>query len=139
MIEDMDKVVHFEIPYDDVDRATDFYKNVFGWNIDAIPDMNYHAVGTVEKDENNLPKEVGAINGGMYKRDEGSSKSPVLVIDVSSVEEHLGKIKEAGGKVIKEKTQIGDMGYYAQVEDTEGNVVGLWEAAKKVDSEQESE
>ena len=127
----MNKVVHFEVPYDDVDRATEFYKNVFNWNINAIPEMNYHTVHTVDIDENNMPKESGAINGGMYKRGEGSAKGPVIVIDVESVDEHVSKVEGAGGKVVRGKVQVGDMGYYAQVEDTEGNVIGIWEMIKK--------
>ena len=31
------KVVHFEVPYDDVDRATSFYKDIFGWQIQSVP------------------------------------------------------------------------------------------------------
>jgi len=32
----MDKVVHFEIPADDVDRAKDFYGSVFGWQLQTM-------------------------------------------------------------------------------------------------------
>ncbi len=101
----MNKVVHFEIPYDDAKRATDFYAKVFGWKINHIPEMNYHIVHTVEVDEQNMPKEKGAINGGMFKRSKTSSKTPVLVIDMESIDVHLEKIKEAGGKIIAGKTK----------------------------------
>ena len=127
----MDKVVHFEIPYDDAKRATDFYAKVFGWKINAVPEMNYHIVHTVEVDEQNMPKEKGAINGGMYKRDKNSSKTPVLVINVGSVDIHLKKIKEAGGKILAEKTKVGDMGFFAQIQDSEGNRIGIWENIPK--------
>jgi hypothetical protein len=29
----MSKVVHFEIPAEDMERASKFYENVFGWEI----------------------------------------------------------------------------------------------------------
>ena len=40
------KVVHFEVPYDDVDRATSFYKDIFGWQIQSVPELSYHLVST---------------------------------------------------------------------------------------------
>jgi uncharacterized protein len=36
----MDKVVHFEIPADDLPRASEFYRSVFGWQLQHMPDMN---------------------------------------------------------------------------------------------------
>ena len=65
----MDKVVHFEIPVDDLKRAQNFYKIIFGWTIEPMPKMNYTILITVEVDEKFMPKEKGAINGGMMKRD----------------------------------------------------------------------
>ena len=37
----MDKVVHFEIPYDDKGRASKFYSEIFGWKLLEIPEMDY--------------------------------------------------------------------------------------------------
>jgi uncharacterized protein len=127
----MNKVVHFEIPYDDAERAKKFYTNVFGWEKQEIPDMSYTMVRTAEVDENFMLKEPGAINGGMYKRGGDAAKGPVIVIDVESAEEHVKKVEEAGGKVTRAKHQVGDMGFYAQVSDTEGNIIGIWENIKK--------
>jgi uncharacterized protein len=127
----MDKVVHFEVPFDDKERAQKFYKDVFDWGMNDMPEMNYTIVHTVEVDDKMMPKESGAINGGMYKRGEGAAKGPVIVIDVSSIDEYVKKIEAAGGKVIRAKNQVGDMGFYAQVEDTEGNIIGIWEMIKK--------
>ena len=127
----MDKVVHFEIPFDDAARAQKFYKSVFGWKITEVPEMNYHMVHTVDIDENRMPKEAGAINGGMYKRGENTAKSSVIVISVANIDDYIKKVKKAGGKVVAAKNQVGDMGFYAQVSDTEGNVIGIWEMIAK--------
>jgi len=108
-----------------------FYKDIFGWELNDMPEMNYIIAHTVKVDENQMPKESGAINGGMYKRDENSAQSPVLVIDVPSVDDYTKKIKKMGGKIIRNKHKVGDMGYYAQFEDTEGNILGIWETIKK--------
>ncbi len=41
----MNKVSHFEIPYDDQERAQKFYQDVFGWQINKFADMDYY-IGT---------------------------------------------------------------------------------------------
>lgn len=33
------RVVHFEIPYDDGDRARSFYERAFGWQLMPMPEM----------------------------------------------------------------------------------------------------
>ena len=40
------RVVHFEIPFDDGDRARQFYRDAFGWVINEIPEMRYSLVQT---------------------------------------------------------------------------------------------
>ncbi|MFQ5970627.1 MAG: VOC family protein [Nitrososphaerales archaeon] len=125
----MDKVVHFEIPVDEVGRAQKFYKNIFGWSINQVPGMEYYMVNTVEVDEKHMPKEAGAINGGMFKRN-AQGQSPIIVINVSSVDEYIKKVQEAGGKVVLPKQKVGDFGIYAQFSDTEGNILGLWQNLK---------
>ena len=122
----MNKVTHFEIPYDDQSRAQKFYEDVFGWQIAKFPDMDYHMATTAPSDENMKPKEVGSINGGLFPKDSTGSH-PVIVIDVPSLDDHIKKIESAGGKVIMPKLQVGNFGLYARVSDTEGNVSGIWQ------------
>jgi|GEM_PF-4246738 len=64
----MDKVIHFEIPTDNLDRAKTFYQSLFGWPLMDIPMMSYTIVRTTPVDEHNRPKEPGGINGGIRKR-----------------------------------------------------------------------
>jgi len=127
----MDSVVHFEIPFSDGERAQKFYSDVFGWKISEVPGMPYWMVLTTESDDKGAPKNPGAINGGMYKRGEKGAKSPVVVMKVSSIDDHIRKIHDAGGKTVMEKTAVGEMGHYAQVSDTEDNIIALWENIKK--------
>lgn len=126
----MDKVVHFEIPADDLERAKGFYKEIFNWGIEDVPGMEYTMLYTTEVDGKKMAKEPGAINGGMWKREKGDEK-PVLVIMVSSVDDYAKKIEEKGGKILAPKITVGDMGYYAKFSDPEGNVLGIWENIKK--------
>ncbi len=126
----MDKVAHFEIPADDMARAKKFYRTVFGWDMTDVPGMDYTMVTTVPVGEDRMPKESGAINGGMETR-KYPGHAPVIVINVPSVDDYLKKVEANGGKVFVQKKQVGDMGFYARVTDTEGNVIGIWENTKK--------
>ena len=122
----MDKVVHFEIPADDLKRAQKFYKGVFGWNMDAVPEMEYILIGTTPVDENGMPTETGGINGGMMKR-QSPFNSPIITINVENIEEAMKKVMKMGGKMVREKMQVGDMGYASYFKDTEGNIIGIWQ------------
>lgn len=129
----MDKVIHFEIEADDLKRATGFYKEIFGWEIQDVsaPGMEYYIARTVEVDDKQMPKETGAINGGIQKRT-GQVTGAVILIEVKSIDETLKKIQEKGCKIIAPKNKVGDMGLYARVTDSEGNIIGIWENIKKV-------
>src|SRR3989338_8215215 len=89
----MDKVVHFEIPADDLKRAEKFYEKTFGWSINSMPEMKYTIVRTAEVDEKFMPKEVGSINGGMFKRTD-DLKNVVITIDVKNIDKSLKQEKD---------------------------------------------
>lgn len=125
----MDKVIHFEIPADDVKRAEGFYRDVFGWMANSVPEMQYTVLYTGPTDKQNMPEENGFINGGMMRR--GDIKNPVITIGVESIKETVEKIEKNGGRIIKKKMDVGDMGYAAYFQDPEGNIMGLWENRKK--------
>ena len=122
----MDRVVHFEIPVDQVERAKKFYSQVFEWQISGMPGMPYHMVNTTAVGSDFRPKEPGAINGGMLQRDP-TIRSPVITVNVDDIAAALERIKAAGGKVVKEPSKVGDMGIAAYFQDTEGNVLGVWQ------------
>jgi predicted enzyme related to lactoylglutathione lyase len=62
----------------------------------------------------------------MYERGEGSS-SPVVVMQVDSCEQRIKDVEAAGGSVVAPLREVGGMGIYAQVKDTEDNIIGLWQ------------
>lgn len=128
----MDKVIHFEIPADNVKRADKFYSDVFGWKIISTqtPGISYDLAQTVGIDDKQIPEEAGAINGALMERDK-TVISPVLTIHVENIVESLKKIEENGGDVVTQPAKVGDMGMYARFKDTEGNVMAVWENLKK--------
>jgi predicted enzyme related to lactoylglutathione lyase len=126
----MGKVVHFEIPADDIDRAKNFYGSIFGWDLQTMPmgDSEYTTVRTTAVDEQTqMPNEPGAINGGMMQRDERITTSPVITIDVDGIDDALKQIEDKGGSTVLPRTPIPGMGAFAYFKDPEGNVLGLWE------------
>jgi uncharacterized protein len=125
----MDKVVHFEIPAEDLGRAKAFYGDVFDWqlqDVDMGNDATYTTVGTVAVDDKMMPTEVGGINGGMMSRSPEIS-SPVITVGVQSIDHSVKRIEAAGGTVVTPRTEIPGMGAFAYFTDTEGNTLGLWE------------
>ena len=124
----MRKVVHFEIPADDVDRAKNFYGSIFGWDLQTqqMGEGEYTSVMTTPVNERSQPTEPGAINGGMMQRTE-TTPGPVITIDVDGIDDVLKQVESAGGTTITPRTPIPNMGAYAYFKDPEGNVMGLWE------------
>jgi predicted enzyme related to lactoylglutathione lyase len=126
----VDKVVHFEIPADDVGRASEFYRSIFGWQLMDMSEqgMDYTIAMTVPVDEQQMPTERGAINGGMMKRS-ADVPSPVITVEVGSIDDAMKQIEGAGGSMVQPRQEIPGMGAFAYFKDSEGNVLGLWETA----------
>ena len=122
------RVVHFEIPFDDGDRARGFYKEIFGWQAMEMPEMGYTIVMSGPSNDQG-PTESGFINGGMLARQQAATSGPVIVVDVDSIDATLERIGGQGGSTVVGRTPVGDMGFAAYFRDTEGNVVGLWQNA----------
>ena len=122
-------VVHFEIPASDPDKLSQFYAQLFGWNIQKMPmgeGMDYYMTSTVESDEQGMPKQPGAINGGMFKRMDPNQK-PINYVNVESVDEYVAKAKSLGATVITEKMPVPGMGWFAHLMDPDGNAFGVWQ------------
>jgi predicted enzyme related to lactoylglutathione lyase len=114
----MSRVIHFEIPAAEPERAAAFYGKVFGWKFDKWAGPTDYWMVTTGKDG-----EPG-INGGMMKKP-GGITSTTNTIGVDSVDGAVAAVLKAGGKSIMPKTPIPTIGYFAYCEDTEGNVFGV--------------
>lgn len=116
----MPRVMHFEVPVDDPARAVNFYRSVFGWQINKWDGPeDYWLVGTGEEGE-------PGINGALTRRSEGFM-STVNTIGVDSVDAFVARIEANGGKILMTKTAIPGMGWLAYGQDTEGNNFGIIE------------
>jgi len=116
----MPKINHFEINADDIQRAKEFYEKIFNWKIERWEGpLEYWNISAGEEDEE-------GINGGLQKR-ENKDDGIFNYVGVESVEKTLKKIKENGGEILKPKSPIPSVGYYAVFKDTEGNQLGIME------------
>lgn len=119
--------MHFELPTDDLGRASTFYTEVFGWSV--TPQGETAAtVGTTPSNEYGQPTEPGGINGGFAARG-GAITTPLVTVHVDDIEDSLRQVEQAGGKLVQEKAPVGDFGFVAYFSDPEGNTVGLWQFA----------
>lgn len=123
------RVMHFEVPYDDKERAEEFYRQAFGWDVMEIPGFGGYAMATVgPTDQEKGPTEPGFINGALMQRTDRYATCD-FVLGTDNIEESLEAVEKAGGQIVSRREAVGDMGFTGYVRDTEGNLVGLWEDA----------
>ena len=113
-------VIHFEIAADDPNLLKQFYTELFGWKIEATPEMPEYMMVTTKAEG-----EPG-INGGLMKK-QMPQQVPMNYVMVESVADFAEKAKRLGGQVVVPKTPIPKMGYFAVCLDPENNPIGLWE------------
>lgn len=128
----MNKVQYFLIPVDDMPRAVTFYQDHFGWDItpsERLTTEDYHSIRTFPAEES---EQKHVVYGGLFKRGQRNLNGITVVIQVASIDECLAKIKKEGNEIVFPKTPIKAAGFCAQIKDSEGNVIGLWEEAPNV-------
>ncbi|HEU5488023.1 MAG TPA: VOC family protein [Candidatus Nitrosotalea sp.] len=114
----MPRIVHFDIPSDNPERAQKFYQDVFGWEFAKWDGpMEYWMVKTGEND-------TPGINGGLARRMPGQI-GMINTIDIPSIDEYIIKIQSNGGQILVPKMEIPGVGHYATCMDTEGNIFGI--------------
>lgn len=123
----MSKIVHFEIPVDDVHRATAFYSDVLGWEVSQYDDQPYWLVRA------GADEEQGA-GGALIERGE-LHQTPVLIAAVANMDDALTRVEQAGGKIAQGKMPIPTMGWAAYVRDPEGNTIGFFQVDPNAGSE----
>src|SRR6266536_6021578 len=98
----MPRVIHFEVPADDPDRAAKFYGSVFGWKFAKWGGpQDYWLITTGDGQP--------GINGGMLRRPHPGAGT-VNTVDVSSIDDAVKQIEAGGGKVAMPKMTIPGVG-----------------------------
>ena len=114
----------FEIPVTDLARAKKFYEAAFEIEI-AESEMGENKMGWFPM-EMGIPGAAGTlIQGEHYKP---SHDGTLVYISVDSIDPTLELINKNGGTTLVPRISIGQHGFIAHFEDTEGNRVALHEA-----------
>ncbi len=112
-------ITHVDIPADDLERAKDFYSGLFGWEISEAPGFEGYPMWRA-------PNKISG--GGLAPKGENLT-SPRNYVEVDSIDEALATADRLGGRVVHPKKPITDTSWWAVLEDTEGNQIGVYEGS----------
>ncbi|HEY5568026.1 MAG TPA: VOC family protein [Gammaproteobacteria bacterium] len=111
------RVRHFEIEADDVERAKRFYQRVFGWQIRRWGPPNYYLIDAgdgMSGDIRERTNPAGPGNAGFV--------CTVVVDDLQAIKE---AIVANGGTIVVPEFRIDGVGNLLYFTDTEGHRVGV--------------
>jgi predicted enzyme related to lactoylglutathione lyase len=109
-------IAHIEIPSTNLDRSSSFLNKIFGWSFKPFG-KGYLLFN------NHKGIMVGLRN--VENVEEGDTT--VFHVNITDIDEVIKKAKDNGGKVKREKTVIPAMGWYALINDPDGNTIGLYQ------------
>ncbi len=113
----------FEISVADINRAAKFYGTIFGIEMPQQEMMGMHMA--FFPFENMNGKVSGALVQGQMHKPSGDGVK-IYLNGNPDLNNTLGRIEAAGGKVVMPKTKITDeIGHMAYFVDTEGNTIAL--------------
>ena len=119
----MNPVVYFEIPVLELDRACNFYSKVFETTLTQDVVDGYQ-MAFFETLGDSFGATGALVVGDVYIP---SHQGCFIYFGVESIDETVARALEHGGSVLYPKKSNGDLGFVAEIQDTEGNRIGLHE------------
>lgn len=114
----MNRFIHFELATDDLERTAQFYREVFGWQIQKWDGpVEYWTVMTGDES-------TPGINGGLMQTN-GEFMGTINTIGVEDIDAAIAAVQTHGGEIVLPKDAIPGVGYQAYFKDTNGTIVGL--------------
>ncbi len=113
------KLVHFELPAQDTNRAAEFYGTLFDWKVQdsGMPGIDYRMI-------------EGEPGGAIYASDSGG-RGPVIYFDTGEIDADVARVRELGGEA-ENKEPIPGIGWFARCKDTEGNPFSFFQSDQSV-------
>ena len=109
-------IVHVEFSAGDLKAASQFYQEIFDWQMQAFPEMNYVSFNWGAED----------AGGGFNPVQEGYPAGTVIVyIQTDDINATLEAVGERGGETLEPPMPIPGVGQIAIFRDPTGNRVGL--------------
>lgn len=113
--------VHVELMSTDVNRSKEFYGKLFDWKMQDMPNP---ATGTYT-----LINVGEGTGGGMMKNPMlGAPSSWMAYVLVDDIKAATSKAKSLGANMMKDVTEVPDMGWLSIITDPTGAMLGLWQA-----------
>jgi predicted enzyme related to lactoylglutathione lyase len=119
--------VHVELNSPDPEKAKAFYGKLFQWQLEdmpnqAVPDHSYTLIKVGE-----------GTGGGIMKQVPHGPAGWIPYVLVDDLRTATDKAKSLGGKVMKDITEVPDMGWFSIIQDPTGSMLGLWKANPKME------
>lgn len=120
----MSKVIHFEIPAENPEKVSHFYKEVFDWETTQYKNSPYWLIMAGPKEEKY------GINGAFYKK--GMENKTMITISVTDLKKSVEKVKMAGGKISGEAMDIPEVGMFVYAKDIENTPFGMLQVSREM-------
>ncbi|HEX8814071.1 MAG TPA: VOC family protein [Terriglobales bacterium] len=114
-------VTHFEIYGEKPNTLADFYRDVFGWQIEQLEAVDYWRISTGAS-------EAKTMNGGLTYRGIPGLNGWMLYVQVPALDQTVELIESLGGSVVRPKTAVPRAAWVTIVADPAKNIFGVWQA-----------
>ena len=114
-------VTHFEVYGEKPAELVDFYRSVFGWQIEQMPGVDYWRIQTGSG-------EIEALHGGLTYRAIPDLNGWMLYVNVASLDETVELVQKLGGSVVRPKTAVPKVAWVTIVADPANNIFGVWQS-----------
>lgn len=114
--------VHNELNTTDVGKAKDFYSKLFDWQLEDMPGPMAYT----------LIKVGGNTTGGIMQHPmPGAPSTWLSYVNVDDIKSSTAKAKSLGATVIRDVTEIPDVGWFSIFTDPTGAVLALFQARRQ--------
>ena len=117
----MNPISYFEIPVHDMERAVGFYQAVFGYEFERVS-LDGNAMALFPYADGRSGASGALAKGDSYHAGKSGAR---IYFSVANIKATLAKAVAAGGAVLYTETEVGTFGSVAEIEDLEGNCIGL--------------
>ena len=122
----MNPFIHVELNSPDPDKAKAFYGKLFQWQLEGMPNS------PVSDGSYTVVKVGEGTGGGIMKQVANGPAGWIPYVLVDDLRASTDKAKSLGGKVMKDVTEVPDMGWFSIIQDPTGSVLGLWKHNPKM-------
>lgn len=114
------KMTHFAVHIDDMDRAKNFYEEVFEWGFASYGPSDFLQIKADKTENSEL---IGALQSRKYSVVTEKIIGLECTVSVENIDEIIQRVESNGGRILMPKMAIPHVGWIAKFLDTEGNLI----------------